>query len=222
MSVSTNGTQRYTLGPVKSWVYNAAYIIGPMFGIKTIYGWRKTDPFPDHPSGHALDFMTPNKATGDALAAYVIQNHVALGVKYLIWYRQYWSPSTGWEPYTQPGQGPHTDHVHVTFLDTPGSATAGGTPTGLSDTGSSSISTATAALPVGSDETCAWTIGVGSLVSGCVLSKIQVRQTFGVMILGSACILGVISIGMLLVYGLGKSGIPLPSQASTIARYLGS
>lgn len=114
------------LGPVKAHVAAAANAIIAQFGIKTVYGWRPVDPFPDHPSGLAVDFMItdiPNgKAVGDALAAYVVQNGVALGVKYLIWYRRTYNVVRGtWQPYTQAGQPPHTDHVHVTWNPQAGS-----------------------------------------------------------------------------------------------------
>lgn len=122
----------YSLGAVKPHVAAAANSIGPMFGIRTIYGWRPVDPFPDHPSGLALDFMIPNRQTGDALAAYVIANAGSLGVKYLIWYRQTWNPAKGWHPYTG-SSNPHTDHVHVTFLPQGGSGGLTVTPVGLSN-----------------------------------------------------------------------------------------
>lgn len=115
----------YNLGPVKSWVESAAYYLGPKYGITSIGGWRATDPFPDHPSGHALDFMVSDRTRGDALAADAIANARQLGVKYIIWQRQVWTADRGWHPYTSTGN-PHTDHVHVTFNDQPGS----GVPTG--------------------------------------------------------------------------------------------
>lgn len=112
-----------TLGPVKPHVATAANMIAAKFGIKTMYGWRPVDQFPDHPSGLAVDFMISNlsngKAVGDALAAFVVGNYKALGVKYVIWYRQVWNPTQGWHPYTSTNN-PHTDHVHVTWNATPG------------------------------------------------------------------------------------------------------
>lgn len=106
---------RYDLGPVKPHVESAAYEIGPMFGISSIGGWRASDPFPDHPSGLALDFMTSDRATGDALSAYVIANARRLRVKYIIWNHRTWNVTRGtWAPYTSTSN-PHTDHVHVTF-----------------------------------------------------------------------------------------------------------
>lgn len=112
------------LGPVKPHVASAANMLAGKFGIKTMYGWRPVDQFPDHPSGLAVDFMVSNlsggKAVGDALAAYVVQNAKALGVKYVIWYRQVWNANDGWHPYTSTSN-PHTDHVHVTWYATPGS-----------------------------------------------------------------------------------------------------
>jgi hypothetical protein len=109
--------EQYSLGPVTSLTKQVAYILGPMFGIKTIHGWRASDPFPDHPSGHALDFMVPNKEVGDRLVAFATRNAKALGIKYIVWYRRSWNPQRGtWVPYTSTNN-PHTDHVHITFLD---------------------------------------------------------------------------------------------------------
>ena len=114
------------LGPVKPHVATAANMIASKFGIKTMYGWRPVDQFPDHPSGLAVDFMISNlsngKAVGDALANYVVANYKALGVKYVIWYRQVWNPTQGWHKYTSTSN-PHTDHVHVTWNATPGTGT---------------------------------------------------------------------------------------------------
>lgn len=112
------------LGPVKPHVKVAAEALAARFGIKTMYGWRPVDPFPDHPSGLAVDFMISNlpngRAVGDSLAAYAIENSAALSVKYIIWYRRVWnSTRKTWVPYTS-SPNPHTDHVHITFLPTPG------------------------------------------------------------------------------------------------------
>lgn len=136
----------YNLPNVKPHVVAAANEIGTRFGIKTIGGWRAHDPFPDHPSGLALDFMinnlsadaAQNKAVGDAIAAYVIANAARLSVKYMIWYRRSWNPQRGtWVPYTST-TNPHTDHVHVTFLPQPGTGgpiidTVDTNPTGLAN-----------------------------------------------------------------------------------------
>jgi hypothetical protein len=119
MAVQVTG--QYSLGPVKPLTEQAAYLLGPMFGIKDIGGWRQSDPFPDHPSGHALDFMIPVKGdttVGNALAKYAQDNAGQLGVKYIVWNRQTWNPKRGtWQPYTSTSN-PHTDHVHITFNDT--------------------------------------------------------------------------------------------------------
>lgn len=121
----------YSLGPVKPHVAKAANDIGPRFGIKTIWGFGSGSvPGSDHPRGLALDFMINNisggKATGDAIAAFVIANATALGVKYVIWQRRIWQ-NGAWKPYH--GFNPHIDHVHVSFNSAPGTGTTtGGTP----------------------------------------------------------------------------------------------
>lgn len=114
----------YALGAVKPHVKSAAEQLGARFGIRTIYGWAPGKY--DHPRGLALDFMTNNlpngRAVGDALAAYVVANASSLGITYVIWYRRIFSvarASEGWRPYS--GDSEHTDHVHVSFSETPGS-----------------------------------------------------------------------------------------------------
>jgi len=117
----------YDLGDVKPWVENAAELLGDMFGIRRIGGWRATGSVPnsDHPKGLALDMMTSSKAVGDRLAAYAIANYKALGIKYVIWYRRIWHPGKGWKKYTGPSS--HTDHVHLSF----NSAAGSGKPSGI-------------------------------------------------------------------------------------------
>lgn len=110
----------YNLGPVKSWVAAAANALGPMFGIKTIGGWRKSDPYPDHPSGLALDFMTSSINQGNQLANYGKDNAAKYGIDYIIWNDRVWSTSRakeGWRPYQpdNPNRNRHRDHVHMTF-----------------------------------------------------------------------------------------------------------
>lgn len=117
----------YSLPHVKPWVVDAANEIGTRFGIKTEGGWRASDPFPDHPSGLAVDFMIndiPNgHQIGEELSQFVAANAKRLGVKYEIWNARSWNPTRGtWAPYTST-DNPHTDHVHVTFLP---AAPAGG------------------------------------------------------------------------------------------------
>lgn len=118
----------YALGAVKDHVRAAAESIGPKFGITEILGVGLRDNVSDHPLGLALDFMTKDKAKGDALAAYVKSNAAAYGVKYVIWWGQIWSVARnaeGWRPYTSPTgltttTAMHKDHVHVSFYATPG------------------------------------------------------------------------------------------------------
>lgn len=105
----------YDLGDVKPWVADAADTLGKKFGISTIGGWRAHGSVPnsDHPKGLALDLMTRSKAVGDKLADFAVKNAKALGITYVIWWHQIWTPGKGWHKYT--GPSPHTDHVHVSF-----------------------------------------------------------------------------------------------------------
>lgn len=75
----------------------AAYIIATYPGVQTIGGVR-SDPLPDHPSGHAIDIMIgSDMALGDAINADVQSQAERFGVKYTMWR----VPS-------------HFNHVHVT------------------------------------------------------------------------------------------------------------
>lgn len=70
----------------------------------------------DHPSGHALDFMTSDRGTGDRIAAYALDHAEELGVSYVIWYQRY-NGGGGWEPMADRGSPTenHYDHVHISF-----------------------------------------------------------------------------------------------------------
>ena len=67
----------------------------------------------DHPSGHAIDFMTRD---GDALADWVLDHRDQLGVTYVIW-RQRYNDGSGWDHMADRGSDTanHFDHVHVSF-----------------------------------------------------------------------------------------------------------
>ncbi|MET7419097.1 hypothetical protein [Dactylosporangium sp. NPDC005555] len=83
----------------------------------------------DHPLGKACDFSANAKtfvnarATGadqqygDALAAWCVANAKNLGVKYVIWYKRIWQPSSGWKSYGGDGTpaGDHYNHVHLSM-----------------------------------------------------------------------------------------------------------
>lgn len=113
--------RKYRLGPVKDSTAEVVGALAPRFGIKTVGGHRENDPFPDHPSGLAADFMVPagssGMKTGDRLAQYLTENHKELGVKYLIWNQRSWYPDRGWKPMADRGSrtANHEDHVHLTL-----------------------------------------------------------------------------------------------------------
>lgn len=90
--------------------------------ITTIGGWRPSDPFPDHPSGRAVDIMIDNwdtaegKQLGDEVLEYLYSNREYFQIEYFIW-RQKYIPAEGegnmMEDRGTPTQN-HFDHVHVT------------------------------------------------------------------------------------------------------------
>ncbi len=93
--------------------------------ITTTYGWRSYSAYSsDHPNGRAVDFMLPsyksNKALGDAIAKYVIDNNKRLHVNYVIWRQRTYTISRGyWVSMSDRGSDTanHYDHVHVSLFD---------------------------------------------------------------------------------------------------------
>jgi hypothetical protein len=80
----------------------------------------------EHPLGRACDFAAdPNgfggiatgasRDYGNRLAGYFIANADRLGVLYVIWYHQVWTPGVGWHYYRGDGtpSGDHMNHVHL-------------------------------------------------------------------------------------------------------------
>ncbi|OCB57636.1 hypothetical protein A5677_16865 [Mycobacterium malmoense] len=92
-------------------------IISQLFpDVSSIGGWRAHDPFPDHPSGRALDIMVgANKALGDQINQFLQKNAAALGIQYTLWQQQEWDPGKGPTPMEDRGSPTqnHRDHVHA-------------------------------------------------------------------------------------------------------------
>ena len=125
----------YQLGPVYPWTVAVANVIGPMFGIRSIGGYRAGPDAEDHELGLGLDFMVnADAASGRALAQFVQAHASELGVHYVIWQQHIWNidrPAEGWrlmEDRGSPTQN-HMDHVHVSLFNVAGSLTGlGGSP----------------------------------------------------------------------------------------------
>lgn len=94
--------------------------------VKDIGGFRKNDPYPDHPSGKAIDVMIPpdmvgtpmGNLLGSAISKYALQN----GAAYTMWQqKQYMADGSvkGMEDRKSPTQN-HMDHVHILTRDTGG------------------------------------------------------------------------------------------------------
>lgn len=88
----------------------------------TFYGVR-SDPLPDHPTGHAVDCMLPhyktNTALGWAIANYLRAHAKQLDIQYIIFDQHIWNikyDSKGWRAMADRGgdTANHKDHVHVT------------------------------------------------------------------------------------------------------------
>jgi hypothetical protein len=84
----------------------------------------------EHPLGRACDFAAnatgfegvasgDERTYGNNLAAYFVANASRLGVMYVIWFRQIWSPALGWHAYNLGNGDPssdHTNHVHLSVV----------------------------------------------------------------------------------------------------------
>lgn len=98
--------------------------------IAVVGGYRPVDPYPDHPSGRAVDVMVPDgghsaagAATGDEIATYFMEHADEFGVMYLIWRQRIWmvdrdpvAPPSQWRQMSDRGDwtSNHMDHVHIT------------------------------------------------------------------------------------------------------------
>ena len=88
--------------------------------------FRSSGPY-EHPKGRACDFAAQvsgfggvatggDKIYGGNLAAFFVRNAYALGVLYVIWFKQIWTAASGWHYYGGGSGDPssdHTNHVHV-------------------------------------------------------------------------------------------------------------
>lgn len=90
-------------------------IISDRFGISNIGGWRPQDKYGEHSTGRALDVMTSDKAKGDAVKDFAVDNASAIDLKWAIWQQKLWYPggsSQKMDDRGSPTQN-HMDHVHI-------------------------------------------------------------------------------------------------------------
>ena len=90
--------------------------VAAQFGIATVL----TRPGHSPTAGRAADFMVyDDRATGDAIARYVIDNAARFGVEYVVWQQRIAGPWTGWAWQAMADRGSptanHMDHPHVAF-----------------------------------------------------------------------------------------------------------
>lgn len=90
-------------------------IISQRFGITNIGGWRPQDKYGEHSTGRALDVMTSDKAKGDAVKDFAVDNASAIDLKWAIWQQKLWYPGGRSEAMADRGSPTqnHMDHVHI-------------------------------------------------------------------------------------------------------------
>jgi hypothetical protein len=114
---------------------NLKGIIEQSFPGVNVGGYRAPDGFNEHSSGEALDIMVGgNKALGDQINQFLLQNADALGVQYDLWQQTQWNPDGSSSAMEDRGDATanHRDHVHARVR--PGSATPGTTSMAASAT----------------------------------------------------------------------------------------
>lgn len=89
--------------------------------VQTIGGYRASDPYPDHPSGRALDIMVGSLALGDAIKDYLFANNSKFYMEYALWRQAQWTSGSTAIPMEDRGNltQNHYDHVHAYFADGP-------------------------------------------------------------------------------------------------------
>lgn len=90
--------------------------------VKTIGGYRAQDPYPDHPSGRALDVMTyTDKALGDRILNYLFDHNDKFKMEYAIWQQAMWYKKGAPQAMADRGSptANHMDHVHAYFAASP-------------------------------------------------------------------------------------------------------
>lgn len=170
----------YNLGPVLPHVRRAAELVGPMFGVTSILGWRATAvDMAGHPAGRALDFMC-TRAQGDQIAEYLLAHAAALGIQYVIWRQRYREPGGQWEAMEDRGSPTqnHMDHVHGNFTVRGGDGTTPDASTGASTATGDAGTTADASTTEGwADGAMAVGLKAAGVLAAGALLILGVRQT---------------------------------------------
>lgn len=117
---------RGSLGPRARTAFDA---VREVFGFTgTIGGYSNrniagTNTLSKHALGKAIDVMTySNKALGQRIADFFVQNRSQYGVDNVIFNRRIANARRGWNYGAYSGQNPHTDHPHIDFFDKGGVA----------------------------------------------------------------------------------------------------
>ena len=103
------------LQPIAQLARRLIMLIWP--GVTDIGGYRQ-DPYPEHPSGRALDIMTGSAmAMGDEINAWLLTNSGILPLIHNIWKQTLWYSDGGTEAMADRGSPTqnHMDHVHAWF-----------------------------------------------------------------------------------------------------------
>jgi rare lipoprotein A len=105
-------------------------VVQDKFGISDVEGYNcrqntaNTSEVSMHGTGRALDIMTSG-SDGAKVADWLVTNHQALGIQFVIFSHTKWNASSG--PGSYGGPNPHTDHVHAELTEEMANNAAGPT-----------------------------------------------------------------------------------------------
>lgn len=114
------------------------------------------------------------------------------------------------------GNGSHWPNVHVPGVAAVLPPTNGGIggPNGPTQVN-------TAGVVNVADDTCAWKIAGGIVGGYCVASKKQVRNTLGVLLIGSSVFVGLVGVVLLVVYGLSDQVVKFIPGGNAVKDLIG-
>ena len=144
-----------------------------------IGGYRASDPYPDHPSGRALDIMTADVPVGTAINDWLFANKDALALNYTIWQQQYRSvdgQSNLMEDRGSPTQN-HMDHVHALFNEADVDVTK--IPTGLQAPAGADTSATTSSPAASTDSATSATTAATTATSGESKTRLKTLHELG-------------------------------------------
>ena len=122
MLVQSSGSRLHVVSIMEALAKQFPYTIWKIGGM--VPRTTRTGGYSAHSTGRAIDIYLDagdplDRNLGDLLFAMFHRNATALKVDHEIWNSRIWSQSEGGPRAYAGGNGPHTNHIHVAFLNEP-------------------------------------------------------------------------------------------------------